>query len=249
MQPVTDLLGLVGVKLAAGFTQAQAPAIPLWEVLVVFLGAAALCLPSAWKYSSFLTILVHELGHAVAAISVGRFVSGIHLHSDHYAITYSYGSRRMGPAMWKIFWGYPVPSVVGGALVWASLAGWSQLALTIGGLVVLLSLLAMRNRLSVLVALVCAAVPLAFVWVGDPRIGAHAALALGVVLLVGALRSFGEVLTIHARDHDDLGDSDAQHLALETGVPAGAWLTLLGAAIAGSWYATLIAVVPLLHVN
>lgn len=247
MQPVTDFWGLLGAKLSAGFIQAQAPAIPLWEVLIVLLGAAALCLPAAWRYSSLLTALVHELGHAGAAISAGRFVTAIRIHRDHSAETHTFGLAGV-PTIWSMFWGYPVPSMIGGTLVWAALAGWGQAALTVGGLLALLSLLAIRNRFGAVVVLVCAAVPLAFVWLGDPRIGAHAALVLGAALLTGSLRSFGEVLAVHIKYRDDLESSDAHHLARETGIPANVWLTLLGAGIGGSWYITLIAVVPLLRV-
>ncbi|MEW1813013.1 M50 family metallopeptidase [Pseudarthrobacter phenanthrenivorans] len=244
---MTDFWGFLGTKLAVGFIQAQAPAIPLWEILIVLLGAAALCLPAAWKYSSLLTSLVHELGHAGAAVSAGRMVTAIRIHRDHSGETHTFGLAG-GPALWSMFWGYPVPSIIGGTLMWAALAGWAQAALTIGGLLALVSLLAIRNRFGAVVVLICAAVPLAFAWLNDPRIGAHAALVLGAILLIGSLRSFGEVLAVHIKHRDDLESSDAHHLARETGVPVGVWLTLLGIAIAGSWYITLTAVVPLLHV-
>ncbi|WP_196804795.1 M50 family metallopeptidase [Arthrobacter sp. 162MFSha1.1] len=243
---MTEFWGLLGAKLAAGFIQAQAPAIPLWEVLIVLLGAAALCLPAAWRCSSLITSLVHELGHAGAAVSAGRIVTAIRIHPDHSGETHTFGLAG-APALWSMFWGYPVPSIIGGTLLWAALAGWAQAALTVGGLLALLSLLAIRNRFGAVVVLACAAVPLAFVWLGDPQIGAYAALLLGAVLLAGSLRSFGEVLAVHTKYRDDLESSDAHHLARETGIPAGVWLTLFGTGIAGSLYVTLIAVAPLLH--
>ncbi|KIC68749.1 hypothetical protein RM50_04575 [Pseudarthrobacter phenanthrenivorans] len=241
-------MGLLGGKLAGGFAHAQVPAIPAWEVFIVFLGAGVLCLPALWNYASLFTTLVHELGHAVAAISTGRFVTGIRIHSDHSGRTHTYDVAG-APAAWWVFWGYPVPAAVGGVLVWAALAGWAQPALSIGGVLVLLSLLAIRNLFGAAVVAGSAAATLALVWVDDAQINAHAALILGAFLLVGSLRSFGEVLAIHTKYPEDLDSSDAHILALTTGVPAGIWLTLLGAGIAASWYATVAAAVPLLQLG
>lgn len=246
MQPVTDFLGFLGGNLTAGFIQAQVPSISPWEVLFVLLGAGALCLPSAWKYASLLTSVVHELGHAGAAISAGRFVTGIRIHPDHSGETHTFGLAGP-PTVWAMFWGYPIPSIAGGVLVWASLAGRGQGALSVCAVVLALSLLAIRNLFGAALVLGCAALSLVLVWINDPQIGAHATLILGTVLLAGSLRSFGEVVAIHTRYPEDLESSDAHILALETGVPAGVWLTLLGTAITASWYGTLAAPVPLLH--
>ncbi|HEX9227880.1 MAG TPA: M50 family metallopeptidase [Arthrobacter sp.] len=245
MQFVMDLFALLGEKMLAGLTRAEPPAFPLWEVLVVVLGAAALCLPAAWRYFGLFTTLVHELGHAVAGISAGRFVTGIRIHRDHSGETHSYGPVGAS-AVWSTFWGYPVPAAVGGALLWAALAGWAQTALSLSALILVLALPAVRNLFGAVVVLGCSSASLAMVWTADPLVTAHVTLAVGVALLAGSLRSFGEVLLVHSRYPEDLDSSDAHILAQATGVPAAVWLLLLGAVLGGCWYATLASAVPLL---
>ena len=115
--------------------------------------------------------VVHELGHAFAALMTGQLVKGIHLRIDHSGAMHSLSRRnsRAGAA-WSGFWGYPAPAVVGAALVWAAYAGWSGLALSVSALLFLATLLFIRNWQGVLIA--AAYVPRNHfkAWVGHPMV-------------------------------------------------------------------------------
>ncbi|NKX52984.1 M50 family metallopeptidase [Arthrobacter mobilis] len=223
-------------KLLAGFERG-APLDPAPLVLVLILaGAVAVSVPRAgWRWFGLFVTVVHELGHAFAALMTGQVVKGIHLRFDHSGAMHSLarGSGAAGAA-WAGFWGYPAPAVTGAALVWAAYAGWSGLALSVSALLLLATLLFIRNWQGAVIAVSCAAAAVLLVWYATPVFLGYFTLAVGVALLVGAVRDWFKVLGVHTRRRHALANSDAYILSRRTGVPAGIWLGGFAAVITAS---------------
>lgn len=217
--------------------QGEAPAVSILELVLVVLVAAAVSVPLVtWRFFGLFVTIVHELGHACAGVMTGRFITGITLRFDHSGTTMSYG--RTGPsAVWATFWGYPVPAVVGAALVWSALTGWGSFALSVSAILLLLTLLAIRNWAGLVIILVAAAVSLALVWFASAEVLGHVTFVLGIALLVGAVRDWIKVLSVHTHRRDELESSDAFTLYRLTGVPSPVWLGLYAVVILGSWFA------------
>jgi hypothetical protein len=221
-------------RIVAGFTRSQTPELTSTEMMIILLVAAALSVPNAtWRYFGLFSTVVHELGHAFAALVTGSRVTGIRLNFDHSGLTTSFGRPGWRTA-WATFWGYPVPAVAGAVLVWAGFAGWAPAALSIGALVLLLSLLFIRNAGGVLILLGAVAVSTVLVAAVPVEFTGHVVVALGVALLVGSVRDLGKVASVHLRRQRDRGRSDAYLLHRSTGIPAGVWLVLFAVVIAGS---------------
>jgi hypothetical protein len=231
-------------KVLAGFGQG-APVDPSPLVLAAIAAAAvAVSVPRAsWRWFGLFVTVVHELGHAFAALMTGQVVKGIHLRFDHSGAMHSM-SRGNGraAAAWSGFWGYPAPAVVGVALVWAAYQGWSGLALSVSALLFLATLLFIRNWQGVVIALGCAVAAVLLVWYATPVFLGYFTLAVGIALLVGAVRDWFKVFGVHTRRRHEVGNSDAYILARQTGVPAAVWLGGFAAVITASCLAGLGAV-------
>lgn len=217
------------------FGRAAVPEVTLIELAVVFALAIALSIPRAtWKYFGLLATATHELGHAFAAIVSGQRLGGIKLQLDHSGTTTSYSRGRLA-AVWSGFWGYPVPALTGAALVTSGFAGWGPAALGTGTLILIASLLFIRNFAGILItgaAIAAGAVLVIFV----PRaFTGHVAICLGVALLVAAVRDLAKLTHVHLRRRDRLASSDAYILYRATSVPSGIWIALFMAVVAGCW--------------
>ena len=134
--------------------------------------------------------------------------------------------------------GYPAPAVLG--LVGAVLVATDSAAVSLWLVVVLLvaTLVQVRNAYGVLSVLVTGAAVGAVAWWGDAMLQGAFAAALSWFLLFGALRSVQELQRGRRRG---LGaESDADALAQLTGVPGGMWaavfwLAAAAAVITGGW--------------
>jgi Peptidase M50B-like len=222
-------------RIAAGFARSEVPAVTVTELLTVVLVAVVLSVPSAtWRYFGLFATVTHELGHAFAALTSGQRLGGIKLRLNHSGTTTSFTRGRFA-AVWSGFWGYPVPGVTGAALVWSGFNGWGPAAMSAGLLVLLASLIFIRNAAGVLILLatvLCAgvlvlAVPSAFT--------GHVAIILGLALLVAAVRDLAKLTNVHLRRRDQLATSDAYILYRATAVPSGVWIALFSLVVAASW--------------
>ncbi len=232
--PIVEFLAQWWDRIVAGFSRSQPPQLTLTEVLLILLAAAALSIPPVtWRYFGLFSTVVHELGHAFAALVAGSRVTGIRLNFDHSGLTTSFG-RPGWRTTWATFWGYPVPAVVGSVLVWCGFAGWAPAALSVGALMLLLALLFIRNAGGVLILLGAVAVSAVLVAAVPAEFSGHVVVALGVALLVGSVRDLGKVANVHLRRRRERGQSDAYLLYRSTGIPAAVWLVLFTAVIGGS---------------
>lgn len=217
-----------------GFTRTDPLSVPLSILLAIIGAAVVLSIPRVtWRWFGLYVTFVHELGHAFAALMTGRVVHGLKIGLDHSGQLVSSG-RHGFSALWSGFWGYPAPAVVGLALVWAVSAGWVGAAASIGALVLLLSLIFLRNFTGIVVALLSAAVAQALVMFASPQTVSWAVLALGIALGVGSVRDFCKVAAVHTRRRSQLASSDAHLLAQASRTPSFLWLSGFAVVIFGS---------------
>lgn len=225
--------GQLWQRIADGFARTSPPEIGLPGIAAIVLVAAVLSVPRrSWRVFGLFVTVVHELGHAAAALMTLQHVTGITLRLDHSGTTTSRGPQGWRPAF-TTFWGYPVPAVVGAALVWCAAYGWASVALSVSALVLVSALLLIRNLQGVLILGGSAAVSLALVWFGGPAWAGYACLVLGIALLVGSCRDWVKVVRVHARRRN-LASSDAYLLQDATRVPSSLWLGLFALVIAAA---------------
>lgn len=221
MDPVLGVVAPLWAKIAGGFAHIEAPSVGILELLIATLVAAAVSIiPVTWRFFALFVTLVHELGHAVAGVMTGRIVTSIKLRFDHSGVTSSYGNLGGPGEVWCTFWGYPVPAVIGGALVWAGLSGWAPAALSIGAIVLLATVLVIRNWAGLAIVLSALAVSLALLLLASSEVLGHATVFLGIGLLAGSVRDWLKVLSLHTSRQDEIETSDAQILYRFTGVPS-----------------------------
>ena len=208
--------------------------IPTPVLVAIVAVAALLSIPRlTWQWFGLFATLVHELGHAFAAILSGRVVHGIRIRRNHSGDAMSSGRGAFGTVLSGIF-GYPAPAIVGAALIWSVFAGYTSLALAVGGVILVVTVLVIRNLFGVLVVLVSAGVAALLWFYASPEVQGYALLALGVALLVGSVRGLATVVGVHTSRRDQLQTSDAYLLYKRTGVPSPVWLLIFAALIAAA---------------
>lgn len=196
----------------------SAPDLGLPGLVVVLVTAlVAVTWWPAWQVLRLVVTLVHELGHAVVGVSVGRRFTGFVLRSDMSGHAVTFGPPTGAGVVATTWAGYPAPAVLGALLVWLASAGWSAplLAALLLGLV--LSVVFVRSGLTLLVVAATAVGLGALWWWGDDAVQHHIVAALGFFLVVGAWRHLGIVI---ARPDPS---SDPAVLARATPVPMGVW--------------------------
>lgn len=210
-----DLLTEIADRAVPAVRSPQLTAPGLATVLVVATVAATWW--PAWRVLRLVVTLVHELGHAVVGVAVGRRLRGFVLRADMSGHAVTVGPARGAGVVATTWSGYPAPAVVGALLVWAGARGWAAPVLTalLAGLAV--ALLFVRSLLTALVVLGTFAVTFAAWWWRDDPLQQHVLVGLGLLLLVGAWRHLGAVL---GRVEPS---SDPGVLAQLTGLPAPVW--------------------------
>lgn len=232
---MNTLPGQLWQRLVEAFGRTALPDVSLGELAVVLLVATALSIPRAtWRYFGLLATATHELGHAFAALMSGQRLGGIRLSLDHSGTTTSYSRGRLA-AVWSGFWGYPVPALTGAALVWSGFNGWGPAALTAGSLTLVLSLLFIRNLAGFLITVAAAASGAVLVFFVPHAFTGHVAIALGLALLVAAVRDVIKLIHVHIRRRDRLASSDAYLLYRSTSVPSFIWIVLFAFVVGASW--------------
>lgn len=200
------------------------------------IGAGLVALVLVWWRTTWRTVrlgvtVVHEAGHAVVAVLVGRRLSGIKLHSDTSGVTLSRG-KPSGPGMVAMLAaGYLAPALLG--LLCASLLASGHalglLWLLVAAMLVLL--LWVRNGYGLLVLIVLGAGLGAISWYADGWIQTVVATLVTWLLLLASPRPLLELLGRGARGRRG---SDPDQLAGLTGIPSVMWIFgLLAVNLAG----------------
>lgn len=195
------------------------------------LAATLVVWPVTWPRVRLGVTLVHEAGHALVALLVGRRLQGIRLHSDTSGVTLSRGRPR-GPGMVAMLAaGYLAPAAVG--LGAALLLADGRALLLLWSLVALLVpvLLWIRNVFGLLVVVLVGAGVALVTWYADARTQTAAALLVSWLLLLSAPRPLVELLVAGRAGRRG---SDPDQLARLTRVPSLVWtLLLLAASLSG----------------
>jgi hypothetical protein len=226
---------------AAGLSSITTDGLEPSSWLVVATGACALVavmVDGVWRWARNVITIVHEGGHALAALLTGRRLTGIRLHSDTSGLTLSVG-KPSGPGMVvTAAAGYLSPSLVG--LAGVGLLAVEQVTVMLwAGTAVLLAMLVMvRNVYGALSLVVTSAVVVAVSVLAPADVRAAFGYAMTWFLLLGGVRPIGELW--HQRRLHPGACSDAHQLARLTYVPAVVWVALfglatLGALAAGTW--------------
>ncbi|HET9634030.1 MAG TPA: M50 family metallopeptidase [Terrabacter sp.] len=186
-------------------------------VLVLAVALVLVAVGPLWRVVRLTVTLVHELGHAVVGILVGRQFTGFALRGDMSGHAVTRGRPR-GPGRIASTWsGYPMPALLGALMVWAAGRGWAAPVLTVGLGVLLFAFVRVRSALTALVMVAAIAGSAALWWWRDDALQTQVLVGLGVVLVVGAWRHLGAVLRDHSRS------SDPAVLAALTPVPRALW--------------------------
>lgn len=206
------------VELWARIT-AQQPVPGPQATLVLGLIALALVV-LVWPVVRMLATVVHEAGHAVVAMLVGRKLQGIRLHRDTSGLTVTRG-RRTGPGMVAtLLAGYPAPALFGLAAAVVLAQGYA-VALLWGCLLALaLMLLQIRNLVGFGVIVVALAGVGLATWYLPPEQQSWLAYLLTWVLLLSGPRAAVE-LGLHPGPSSDPGQ-----LAQLTRIPTVLWTAL-----------------------
>jgi hypothetical protein len=197
----------------------------------------------AWRVCRTVVTIAHEGGHALVAVLTGRRLSGIRLHSDTSGVTVSVGPTT-GPGMvLTALAGYLTPSLLGVLAAALVTAGWTGPLLWLTVLLLLATLIYVRNWFGGLAVLVTGGLVGVVAWSGSAHVQQAFCAAVAWFLLFGGLRSVHELgrgRRRQARRREYPLDSDADQLARLTGVPGGLWvgffgLSTLAALAAGGW--------------
>ena len=199
------------------------------EPVILVTAAVALvvvAVSGVWRLARNVITIVHEAGHALVAVLVGRRLSGIRLHSDTSGLTLTRG-KPYGPGMvCTALAGYLAPSLLG--LGFARLVGAERVtALLVVCAVLLLGVLAMvRNAYGIFSVLVSGAVLVGVSYAGSVHVQAVFAHLITWFLLVGGIRPVGELA--RKRRHGQAPHSDADQVARLTGTPGWFWVGVFG---------------------
>ena len=203
----------VRARPATGEVALSAPQV----TVVLLLALIVVITPPVWQVVRLGVTLVHELGHAGVGIVVGRQFTGFVLRGDMSGHAVTRGPARGVGRVVSTWAGYPMPALLGAAVVWAALRGWSAPVITAMIVILLLALIRVRSALTVLVVLAALAWLGALWWWRSDTLQPQVLLGLGCVLLVGAWRHLSAVLGDHS------SGSDPGVLAALSHVPRAVW--------------------------
>jgi hypothetical protein len=226
----TDAAGAGGLWHRAGLVWHHAfaaqPLPPRWLVLGGGLVAlVVVCSPRVWPAARTVVTIVHEGGHAVAALVTGRHLTGVRVYRSTAGETASRGRASGVGVVVTAVAGYLAPPVlgVGAAALLATGHVTAMLLLAVlllGGLAI-----AIRNAYGMLAVLAALVAVAAVCLYGSAVVQAGFGYVATWFLLLGGVRPVIEL----ARERRRGGRrSDADQLARLTPVPGGAWVMIFG---------------------
>lgn len=207
----------------ASLTPVAAPNQRLFLVLLLC-SILAIALTPIWKITRNAITIAHEGGHALAALSSGRKLDYIQLHSDTSGVTVSSGKTRGFGFAFTCFSGYAAPSLIGLLCAWLTSAGYVTGALWILVLLLLLMLTRVRNGYGIMAVTISAVIVAVISWAASNDIRSSAAYVLSWFMLIGAIRPLIELQSMRFRGQAQ--GSDADQIGHATGIPAIIWILL-----------------------
>lgn len=206
---------------------------------VVAIGVIAIALAvyrQTWNVVGYPVTIVHELGHAIAALTMGYRLHGITVNGDMSGAT-SFSGHGTVRVLWAMWWGYPFPAIVGASLLWAVSEGWAKVALVVLVAALLLVFLLSRSVHTFAVVLLTGALLGLIARFAEPWAQNAVVFAFAWLLLVGAVRALWSVTKAHVTRRG-ASHSDAYLMARRLRViPAPLWLLTFAAAIGvAAWF-------------
>jgi hypothetical protein len=221
---------------------ATGPVLATW--LVALTAAVAFLVVASqriWHVSRNLVTLAHEGGHAVVSVATGRRLDGIRLHSDTSGVTSSRGKTSGAGLILTTAAGYVTPSLLGLGAAWLLAARHATFLLWLVLVLLAAAFVAIRNAYGFLAVLATGLLVFAINRFASLRAQELFAYLFAWFLLFGGIRPIFELQRRRRRGGRTSGAlaSDADQLALLTGVPGGAWVfgfavVAFGALIAGT---------------
>lgn len=206
---------------------ATGPVLATWLVaLTAAVAFAVVASHRVWQVSRNVVTLAHEGGHAVVSIATGRRLDGIRLHSDTSGVTSSRG-KPYGPGLiFTTAAGYVFPSLLGLGAAWLLAVRHATFLLWLVLLLLAAAFIAIRNAYGFLAVLATAVVVFAVSRFASLRAQELFAYLFAWFLLFGGIRPIFELQRRRRRGGRSSGAlaSDADQLALLTGLPGGAWV-------------------------
>ena len=223
---------------------ATGPVLATW--LIALTAAVAFVVVAShriWQVSRNVVTLAHEGGHAVVSIASGRRLDGIRLHSDTSGVTSSRGKPYGLGLILTTAAGYVFPSLLGLGAAWLLAVRHATFLLWLVLLLLAAAFIAIRNAYGFLAVLATAVVVFAVSRFASLRAQELFAYLFAWFLLFGGVRPIFELQRRRRRGGGRASGalaSDADQLALLTGVPGGAWVftfavVAIGALIAGTF--------------
>lgn len=221
IQDITNRVTTIAAWLHERWALAELP--PLWLLALATATILALVLyPPTWRTLRHGATIIHEMGHVAMGWLWGRKVQGISLHSDTSGLTITAGKER-GVGVWMTYMaGYPAPALVGLALVWASVSGYSGAALTLVMALLLLAFWLVRNVFGFVILTIALLGAGTVFWHANPLAVTAFTLATGVFLLLAGTRTCFDLRATH--QHGKGAESDATMAALHSPLPATTWV-------------------------
>lgn len=199
---------------------------------LLLFAASLVWLPKVWKWTGYFETVVHEAGHALAALMVGSRLHGIKIRLNHSGETVSSGSRFLPFRVWTTFWGYPFPALLGALYIW-SCYGYQGVAITFTLLLSVLLFLQIRSFVA-FISITLMMVGVSTIWYLFPPDWLSVVLyTFGWFLIFGGFNSLINLTKHHIDGNTE--SSDANHLQRMTFVvPSVVWLVLFYAVTFGS---------------
>ena len=221
---------------------ATGPVLATW--LIALTAAVAFVVVAShrvWQVSRNVVTLAHEGGHAVVSIATGRRLDGIRLHSDTSGVTSSRGKPYGLGLVLTTAAGYVFPSLLGLGAAWLLAVRHATFLLWLVLLLLAAAFIVIRNAYGFLAVLATAVVVFAVSRFASLRAQELFAYLFAWFLLFGGIRPIFELQRRRRRGGRPSGAlaSDADQLALLTGLPGGAWVftfavVAFGALLAGA---------------
>jgi hypothetical protein len=213
---------------------------PSLKIVVItgLVALAAVGIDVVWRQARNVITIVHEGGHAAAAVLTGRRLTGIRLHSDTSGLTLSVG-KRTGPGMiLTAAAGYLAPALVG--LAGVILLAYGQVTVMLWTAVAILGLMLVmvRNFYGALSLVLVGGVVLGVSLRANSDIQSAFGYGLTWFLLLGSVRPVIEMQRQRRRQPGS--NSDADQLGRLTHLPAAMWVGFFFAftcatAAGGTW--------------
>lgn len=195
-----------------------------WLLAALGIGVLIAANPKGWEHTRLLATYVHEAGHAVMALMLGRSVSSIRLEADTSGATVHKGQPSWLPRILIAFAGYPAPALAAWGYVACVTTGHPRWGIAISAVIVAVLSIAQRSWRGWVVTLILGAA----IWGIGQIDGLWASLAMTVTagyLLTASPRTIVELILVRAnpQDREEGEHSDSETLSGLTLLPPTLW--------------------------